>query len=91
MLVVGRQEQEMILREPLQNDTCVSRRVFFLREPIHQNYCSSEAAERLYYLRVARANHHKGIKSQARIMLADGEHTTRQVHTLLGVVGILRL
>ena len=37
----------------------------------------------LYYLRVVRARHHEGIKSQARIMLADGEHTTRQVHTLL--------
>ena len=30
-----------------------------------------------------RANHHEGVKSQARIMLADGKHTTRQVHTLL--------
>ena len=32
---------------------------------------------------MVRANHHEGIKSQARKLPADGEHTTRQVHTLL--------
>ena len=37
-----------------------------------------------YYLRVVRARHHEGIKSQARKMLADGDSTTRQVHTFVG-------
>ena len=37
----------------------------------------------LYYLRVVRARHHEGIKSQAEIMLADGDNTTRQVHTFV--------
>jgi len=32
---------------------------------------------------VARAKHHEGIKPQARKLLADGDTTTRQVHTLL--------
>lgn len=45
MLAVKPQEQATIFREPLQNDTCLSRRVFFLRETIYRNYYSSDAAE----------------------------------------------
>jgi hypothetical protein len=81
MLAVKPQEQATIFREPLQNDTCLSRRVFFLREPIHQIYYSSEAAERFALLAAGLNRHHQNAQPTK-----FSANVRRPVHALLGVL-----